>query len=218
MARPRSDIEPRIVHAARRRFLEEGVDGASLRTIAKDAGTSIGMVYYYFPTKDDLFFGVVEEVYGKLLSEMTRALEADAPVEERIRRLYARIGAVSETELATVQLVVREVLVSSSRLRRLVARFQRGHIPLVKGALSDGVKDGSINPELPPALLLLCTLSVGAVPQIVRRALGSRSPFGKLPEGDALARLLVRILFHGIGQMAVDSSARKLLGSPSPAQ
>ena len=45
MARPRSDIEPRIVHAARRRFLKEGVDGASLRTIAKDAGTSIGMVY-----------------------------------------------------------------------------------------------------------------------------------------------------------------------------
>ena len=62
MARPRSDIEPRIVHAARRRFLKEGVDGASLRTIARDAKTSIGMVYYYFPTKDDLFFAVVEEV------------------------------------------------------------------------------------------------------------------------------------------------------------
>ena len=31
MARPRSDIAPRILHAARERFLAEGVDGASLR-------------------------------------------------------------------------------------------------------------------------------------------------------------------------------------------
>ena len=31
MARPRSDVGPRIVHAARERFLKEGVDGASLR-------------------------------------------------------------------------------------------------------------------------------------------------------------------------------------------
>jgi AcrR family transcriptional regulator len=45
MARPASDIAPRIVHAARERFLFEGVDGASLRNIAKDAGTNIGMVY-----------------------------------------------------------------------------------------------------------------------------------------------------------------------------
>jgi AcrR family transcriptional regulator len=205
MARPRSDIEPRIVHAARRRFLREGVDGASLRTIAKDAGTSIGMVYYYYPKKDDLFFAVVEEAYAKLLADMTRALEPDAPVEERLRRLYARIGAVTETELATVQLIVREVLVSSARLRRLVARFQRGHIPLVLGALSDGVHEGSVDPTLPPALLLLCTLSVGAVPQLVRRALGKRPPFAGLPEGDPLAQILVRVLFRGIGAKGAHS-------------
>ena len=199
MPRPRSDIEPRIVHAARHRFLEQGVEGASLRTIAKDAGTSIGMVYYYFPTKDDLFFGVVEEVYVKLLSDMTRALEPDAPLQERIRRLYARVGAVTETELMTVQLMVREVLVSSARLRRLIARFQRGHIPLVLAALSDGVSEGAIDPALPLPLLLLCTLSIGAVPQLMRRALGKVPPFAELPAGDPLAQILVRVLFRGVG-------------------
>jgi AcrR family transcriptional regulator len=198
MARPRSDIEPRIVTAARKRFLEQGVDGASLRTIARDAGTSIGMVYYYFPTKDDLFFAVVEEVYAKLLADMTLALEPNAPVEERIRRIYARVGAVSDAELATVQLVVREALVSSSRLRRLIMRFQRGHIPLVLAALADGIQEGSIDGTLPPALLLLATLSLGAVPQFVRRAAGKRVPFSDLPSGEAFADVLVRVLFHGI--------------------
>ena len=199
MARPRSDIEPRIVNAARRRFLEQGVHGASLRTIARDAGTSIGMVYYYFPTKDDLFFAVVEEVYAKILSDMARALEPNAPVEERIHRIYTRIGALSDAELVTVQLVVREALVSSSRFRRLLARFQRGHIPLVLGALADGVREGSVDGALPAPLLLLATLSIGAVPQFVRRAAGKRAPFSDLPSGEAFAEILVRVLFHGIG-------------------
>jgi AcrR family transcriptional regulator len=44
MARPRSDIRPRLLASARARFLREGVDGASLRSIAKDAATNIGMV------------------------------------------------------------------------------------------------------------------------------------------------------------------------------
>ena len=38
MARPRTDIQPRIVRAARARFLAEGVDGASLRAIARRRG------------------------------------------------------------------------------------------------------------------------------------------------------------------------------------
>src|SRR6185436_4632896 len=111
MARPRSDIAPRILAAARERCLYDGVDGASLRAIAKEAGTSIGMVYYYFPTKDDLFVAAIEEVYGKLLDDLARALAPDAPVEERLRRMYERFGAASETELMTVRMLAREALV-----------------------------------------------------------------------------------------------------------
>jgi AcrR family transcriptional regulator len=202
MARPRSDIEPRIVAAARRRFLEEGVDGASLRKIASDAKTNIGMVYYYFPTKDDLFFGVVEEMYVKLLADMTKALEPDVPVKERIRRLYERVGAVTEDELATLRLVLREVLVSSSRFERLLGRFQRGHLPLVFATLAEGVKDGSLRSDLPPHILFLCTLAVGAAPQLVQRAIASRIPLAR--SGDSaspsslLSSQLVDVLFDGV--------------------
>jgi len=201
MARPRSDIEPRIVRAARRRFLEEGVDGASLRKIAADARTSIGMVYYYFPTKDDLFLAVVEETYAKLLADMALALGPDAPVKERIRRLYARVGAVSDDELATVRLGLREVLVSSSRLDGLLGRFQRGHLPLVFAMLADGVEDGTLRADLPPALLFLCTLAVGAVPQLLQLAMGKRLPVGQgaVPDSAQLVEQLVGVLFEGVG-------------------
>jgi AcrR family transcriptional regulator len=198
MARPRSNIEPRIVHAARRRFLAEGIDGASLRTIARDAKTSIGMVYYYFPTKDDLFFAVVEEVYQGVLGDLVGALAKDAPVQERIRRVYERIGKLSKLELAAVQLIAREVLGSSKRLDRLLARFQKGHIPLVLQTLMEGVQDGTIDARLPPAVLFLSTVAVGALPQLARRVIGKRLPLPGL-ESDDFTNQLVEVLFHGIG-------------------
>ena len=131
MPRPRSDIELRIVDAARVRFLEQGVEGASLRKIANDAGTNIGMVYYYFPTKDDLFFAVVEELYQQVLRDVEAAIAPDVPVPERVERLYLRVARLSDDELLVARLVVREALTSSKRFERLRARFQSGHIPLI---------------------------------------------------------------------------------------
>src|SRR6185436_14481160 len=131
MARPRTDIRPRILLAARERFLESGVDGASLRAIARDAKTSIGMIYYYFPTKDDLFFAVVEESYEKILAELERVLSAEGTIEERLTHLYERIADATDEEAQTVHLVGREALMSSARRDRLVQRFTRGHVALI---------------------------------------------------------------------------------------
>jgi AcrR family transcriptional regulator len=76
VARPKSDIQERIVAAAHQRFLAEGVEATSLRNIAKDADTSIGMVYYYYTTKDDLFLAVVEETYQVILADLEQRLGA----------------------------------------------------------------------------------------------------------------------------------------------
>ena len=160
MARPRSDIAPRILHAARARFLLEGFDGASLRQIASDAGTSIGMVYYYYPTKDELFFAVVEEIYAAFLADLEVTLTHDTDAEDRLRKLYARAAAMSDDELTVVRLVVREVLLSSSRLERLVERFSTGHLPLVLKMLLDGVAEGHITNAHHPAVLVSSTFAL----------------------------------------------------------
>ncbi len=207
MPRPRTDIEPRIVHAARELFLTHGVDGAPLRKIARAAHTSIGMLYYYFPTKDELFLAVVEEVYSALLSDIEEALAPDAPIDERLRRTFHRLGAVTELELQIIKLVVREMLGSSSDRRdRLVERFQRGHLPPVLRALADGVREGRLRADLPPPLLMVATFATGVLPQLLRRALGDRLPIGNLPGGDDLADMLLDVLFRGVAEH--ENSAR----------
>ena len=140
MARPRTDISARILAAARARFRKSGVDAASLRSIARDAGTSIGMIYYYYPTKDDLFFAAVEEVYQKFLADLEQALRPEGGVEERLVRLFERLGAMSEREVEMIKLVVHEALISSPRFERVTERALRGHFPLVLRTLYLGLR------------------------------------------------------------------------------
>jgi AcrR family transcriptional regulator len=214
MARPRSDIQPRIIDAARQRFLQEGVDGASLRMIARDAGTSIGMVSYYFPTKDELFLAAVDEIYQRLLADIIRTLEVDpaAPsppsAKERLRRMFTRLGNLDDDEVTTLRLVVREALISSGRLDRLIERFQRGHVPLILQTLADGVKEGSIDGRWHPGLLLAATTAMGVVPQFIHRIAGARLPLGALPAGEPLANQLVDALFDGIARTSAPKPRR----------
>jgi AcrR family transcriptional regulator len=197
MARPRSDIQERIVHAARGRFLAEGVDGASLRSIADDAGTSVGMVGYYFPAKDDLFLAVVEEPYRQLLDHLERALAPGADVPERLRRLFKRVGQLTPDELQMVRLVAREALVSSSRLERLVQRFMRGHIPLVYGLIQEGVRDGTFSSAHHPVVLMIATFAMAGPAQIVGRQLGRAVPAAGAPGPEGLSEGLLALLMNG---------------------
>lgn len=198
MARPRGDIRTRVLHAARARFLNEGVDGASLRRIAADAGTNIGMVYYYFPTKDDLFLAIVEEVYQVVLADLLVALEPSQSVPVRIRRLYERVGRFSDDERMVLRLVLREAFISSSRLDSIVERFQKGHLPLIIRLVQDGLMDGTFDPSIPPMFLLASMMALGGPGQLIPRAMGSRSPFPQPADGLSSSERMLRVLLRGI--------------------
>ena len=163
------------------------------------------MVFYYFPTKDDLFLAVVEEVYAKLLADLRQLLAADAPVRERLRALFRRIGAFTPEEAETFRLVLSEAIKSPERRTAVFGRAWRGHLPLVFAALEGGKRAGDLVKGVPTPLLGLVTAAVGVLPQIAARNL----PMG-LTAGEAMADRLVDILF--------DASATGTAGpAPAPA-
>ncbi len=197
------------MRAARDRFLEEGVDGASLRAIARDAGTSLGMVYYYFPAKDDLFLAVVEDVYAALVAKMEQILGGSESVEDKVRQLYQALSALTDDELKVVRLIVKEGISSSQRLERLFERFSRGHVPLVLGMIVRGVQDGELRRDVPPMVLVISMLAIGLLPQLVARRLREAGvPLASmLPSADALAALLSEVAMHGIGGLKASDPA-----------
>jgi AcrR family transcriptional regulator len=211
--RPPSDIAQRITAAARERFLREGVDGASLRGIAEEAGTNIGMVYYYFKTKDELFLAVIEDVYERLLLDIVAALDPQLMPEQRILKLYERFAALDEREFAVVRLMMREALISSDRLTRIAARFEQGHIPLVLQTLLEGAGTGRLDPQTPLPVLAVSTVSLALLPQVMHRLISAAGlpVAGLLPDRERAARALFRVLLFGVAGPALreQESARE---------
>lgn len=204
MPRTRSDIDLRITVAARARFLMEGVDGASLRSIAQDAGTNVGMIYYYFPTKDDLFLAVVESAYARLLDDLTGLLAPERPVRERLRGVYLRIAAMSDDEFDVLRIVIREAMISSARLQKLFERFTAGHVPMLLATLQTGLADGTLDRAVPLPAIVATLVSVAIVPQIARRRLGDEIPAlaPMLPAPQVLADALMDVVMRGLAPPA----------------
>lgn len=218
MARPRGDISERLIKAAREAFLTQGVDGASLREIAADAGTSLGMITYYFPTKDDLFLAVLEQVYPKLLADLGAAVTnpGDGDLREKIERLYRHLHRVSDEEFAVVRILIREALVSSARLQKLFARFTGagGHVPLMMSLLAQGQQQRALRTDLPPLGLLVGAIALGMAPMLVRRRM--RELGAAVPTPEVAASVMSTILFEGIGARPAGAKPRRAKVAPRP--
>jgi AcrR family transcriptional regulator len=79
---PRDERRDRIVWAAKRVFLEKGLDASSMDDVAEKAGTTKPTVYAHFKSKDELFSAVVELIKDLFLGKLhDPAFYAAEPVE-----------------------------------------------------------------------------------------------------------------------------------------
>lgn len=199
MARPATDLRQRILSVARQAFAARGVDATALRALAKAAGTTIGMIYYYFPSKDELYFAVVEEVYARVLQQfavvMAPAEEAPGPsFRERVRALMRRLSELSDEDRQVVAIVLREITVSTVRRQRLLERFSRGHIPMVMNAVVRAQAAGELRTDLPPAMMVFAAAALGAGSTLLLE----HSPLPGLPRGEERIEATLALLFAGI--------------------
>jgi AcrR family transcriptional regulator len=86
---PRPDVSeerrPQIVEAAIKVFLRKGYRKATMPDVAREAGLSIGGVYWYFKGKDEIVMDILEQVFQSDLDDLNQLLGSDAPTAERVR-------------------------------------------------------------------------------------------------------------------------------------
>jgi len=56
----KEEVHNKIINAAKEEFLEYGYSGASMRRISKKIGMTVGNIYRYFSSKEDLFHKLLE--------------------------------------------------------------------------------------------------------------------------------------------------------------
>lgn len=63
----KEEVQQAIYKSAIKEFLDKGFEKASLRQIAKKAGTTLGNFYNYYENKEALFANIVEDAYNGMM-------------------------------------------------------------------------------------------------------------------------------------------------------
>jgi AcrR family transcriptional regulator len=75
------------VRLAREVLIKEGIVGVKIDRLAKLAGVTRGGFYWRFKNRDELFDALIEDWRERNTKPMLEVLRADAPPEQRLRRL-----------------------------------------------------------------------------------------------------------------------------------
>ncbi|MGD8709739.1 MAG: TetR/AcrR family transcriptional regulator [Ectothiorhodospiraceae bacterium] len=83
----------RVLHAAGRVVLQQGVRGLTLEAVAREAGVSKGGLLYHFASKDELLAGMVGEFVALIEARMAESTQEDT-APGRWTRAYLEASVV----------------------------------------------------------------------------------------------------------------------------
>jgi AcrR family transcriptional regulator len=102
--RKKEQTRQAIAEAARRLFSERGFEDVTVAEVAREADVSVGTVFNYFPTKEDLFYSPMEAFEAELVAAVARRKPGQS-VAAAFRRfvLERSAGLVAEDRAALIE-------------------------------------------------------------------------------------------------------------------
>jgi len=92
-----------IAKAMWRVILEKGMEGATVRNIAEEAGLSLGALRHYFSNQDDLLVYAMTLVQERATERIVSVVQQDLPPKEKVMAVLLEIVPVNEETLAEME-------------------------------------------------------------------------------------------------------------------
>ncbi len=136
-----------IVDAARVRFASQGFAGTSMADVVTESGLSIGAIYRYFRSKDEIMIAVCRQADDALPRSLTP--EAVAAFLSRLRALSAENGHARLTTQIYAEAAVSPALAivlqaQLAEVREQIAALIRAHRPGLDPERAEQTAEGFI--------------------------------------------------------------------------
>jgi AcrR family transcriptional regulator len=146
---PKPDVsaerKAQILAAASRVFLKKGFDAARMEEIATESGLSIGGVYWYYKSKEDVIFGLMDEITDTDLGDLRALLEAPGSVVERLKS-YIRASIPPTEALSPLFYDFYSLGGRDPTVRVRLRDYFRAYRQIIADLLSQGVARGEFRP------------------------------------------------------------------------
>lgn len=162
--RERENRKSQILDTARALLLEKGLNATSINSIARRAELSVGAIYFYYKSKEDLYAALQVEGLELLNQTIRKAVdEASSPLEQvrKIARAYLQFSEENRNyfDILNYFLSSPEPIFSPD-LKNQIDEHGKNSLNILIDVISRGVQDGSFKAADPrrQAVILWGTL------------------------------------------------------------
>lgn len=172
-------------------FARQGYHGATLRQIAKESGLTLGTLYHYYPSKQDLLAELMSDALQPLIASghKVRAEHAGDPrsqLAEAVRR-FVRI-TLDDPQLAIIADVELRSLTGDNATTALAMRDE--YEGIIRAIVTEGAAQGDFH----PGDVKMATFAVLAISNQPAYWFNENGDLTRDAVADAQAELAVRLV------------------------
>lgn len=180
-AQHEQEVRERIVRAATRVFSERGFHRATMQDIVRASGLSVGAIYTYFKSKDELILAGCDLITDQEMGELARRLGSIEDFRERIAVAVGLIFDQMEIESGDLGSIRQLSLAwaeadTSPAIREMLLRRRREIHGVAVALLQEGIARGEFPPwlDIDRVAAALGALLDGVIIQSIEEGAGYR--------------------------------------------
>lgn len=180
----------RILQGALEVFHDKGVENATMDDIAQQAGFGKSTLYYYFPSKEEVFTAIMVGGWEKLCLSIEDIIHSDYPPKETFLKILKTLAEIVDSERTRFEFLFNAArTLSQSTDKPTWKPYQERLYATLLSILKDGIAAGqftNLNPEL----------MLQAIGGIFHQMVFTRQDRGEVSESeieDVVTRLLLNI-------------------------
>lgn len=203
-APPGADRRQQILDAALDVFANEGFEGATTKAIAARADVTHGLIYFYFPSKEDLFTAACEHQADAVLEQLDQAIaeDSDGDSEQALRSAITRlVQAVAAPRTLSLYRVISRTYMhpkpcgeAGDATRERMRAFGHRIVQGIQTYLESQIARGRIRPV--DTGLMAQVLMTTIVHLVIRHSLDDEAL--ERYSTDGLADAVASIFIHGL--------------------
>lgn len=149
-----------IVAAAVRVFSDKGFHGATIRDLATELGVSVGTIFNYFPSKDEVLLAVLERPQRALVDALER-FDRLAASTETLVEMMRTLGAIVDDYRPHIKLVYQDLKAVTGDAKQQILDREDYLVDLLERAIEGAAQEQGVVLKLPPRVAANNALVIG---------------------------------------------------------
>jgi AcrR family transcriptional regulator len=169
--RPAYDTETRILEAAKKMFIMNGLDGTSMQQIADEANINKSLLHYYFRNKEKLFNAVFIFAFQHFVPQINDVINSGESIEKKIEKLVDEYIELLTINKFIPAFILHEINRDPERVYKIMQNTGINPDVFIRQIMQETNK-GIIRPMDPRHLIVnilsLCIFPIAARPLLQR--------------------------------------------------